>query len=80
MKQVTLICPTEPYSSLSLDLIKLKISLRRSHGRNRKACTPFKQYVIRNTRGIECHQERPDRFNFLQVQKKNEYIPQLIVK
>jgi hypothetical protein len=73
MKQVTLICPTKPYSSLSLDLIKLKISLRRSHRRYRKACAPFKQYVIRNTRGIECQQERPHRFNFLKVQKNNKY-------
>jgi hypothetical protein len=74
MKQITLIRPTEPYSSLSLDLIKLKISLRRSHRRNRKACRPFKQYVIRNTRGVECHEERPDGFNFLEVQKKKEQI------
>jgi hypothetical protein len=69
MEQVTLICPAEPYSSLSLDLIKLKISLRSSHRWNRKVCMTFKQYVIRNTRGIECHQERPHRFNFLKVQK-----------
>jgi hypothetical protein len=52
-----------------LDMIKLKISLRRSNRRNRKAGMPFKQYVIRYTRGIECHKERPDRFNFLKLQK-----------
>jgi hypothetical protein len=77
MKDITLICPTEPYSSLSLDLIKLKISLSRSHRRNRKAYRPFKKDVIRNTRGIECHEERPDRFNFLEAQKKNKHTTQL---
>jgi hypothetical protein len=37
------------------------------------ACMPFKQYMIRNTRGIECHQERPDRFNFLNCKKEQIY-------
>jgi hypothetical protein len=69
--EITLVGPTEPYSSVSLDLLKLQGGLGSSNRWNRMACVPFEQDMIWDMRWIQCHQERPaGRFDVLFFSKK----------
>lgn len=54
-----MVCPAEPNSSVSLNVVKLKRSLCGSHRWNRVASVPFKQYVVWDMRRIQRHQKRP---------------------
>jgi hypothetical protein len=65
MSEITLIWDAEPYSPLPLYVIELKSSLCSSCGRNRVAGMPFKQYMIGDTRRVECCQKRSGGFNVL---------------
>ena len=68
---VTLICPAEPYSSVSLDLLKLQRCLCSSDRWNRMASVPFEQDMIWDMRWIQCHEEwLAGRFDILEVPNK----------
>ena len=54
-----MVCPTEPNSSVSLNLMKLKRSLCGSHRWDRVASVPFEQDMVRDIRRVQCHQKRP---------------------
>jgi hypothetical protein len=72
--EVTLIWPTEPLSSRSLDVIDLKRSLCSGNRRIWVSGVPFMQYMIGNTMWIKRHKKRLGRCNVLGSSKKERHL------